>query len=101
MIIHDDRDEFEKAYKWNYPNAELNYDSVTQGYYDPTEQRCYTMWLLSSNRDGYKLVPVNPSYEQLDKLKTCCVALQRADLSDLEAHGAYRVVIGVSNNDSQ
>lgn len=43
----------------------------------------------------YKLVPITPTYEQLDAIKNCCVALQKAQLSDLEAYGVYKTVLGI------
>lgn len=95
----DDRLLFEESYKWNYPNAELIFDKVTQGYLDPTEQRCYMMWQLSASREGYKLVPLKPSYRQLDSLKSCCIAMHRADLSDLEAYGVYKTALGIERDD--
>lgn len=45
--------------------------------------------------DDYKLVAIVPTFEQLDAIKTCCEAMRRAQLSDLEAHGVYQTVIGI------
>lgn len=43
--------------------------------------------------EGYILVPIEPSYEQLDALKNSCVLLQKAGISDLEAWGAYKAMV--------
>jgi len=47
--------------------------------------------------DDYKLVPIVPTFEQLDAIKTCCEAMRRAQLSDLEAYGVYKTVLGIIN----
>lgn len=57
----------------------------------------WELWCASVQRQGYKLVPVEPTYKQLDAIKNSCVAIQKADLSDLEAHRLYRDAIGVIN----
>lgn len=41
----------------------------------------------------YKLVAIVPTFEQLDAIKTCCEAMRRAQLSDLEAHGVYKAIL--------
>lgn len=51
--------------------------------------------ISSYTDDDYKLVPIVPTFEQLDSIKTCCEAMRRAQLSDLEAHGVYKTVIGI------
>ena len=50
MMVHTDnyiRMKFEEAYRWNYADAKLQYIKSVQGYLDPYEQRCYTMWNLA------------------------------------------------------
>lgn len=42
--------------------------------------------------DDYKLVPIVPTFD-----KTCCEAMRFAQLSDLEAYGAYKTVLGIIN----
>ena len=52
------------------------------------------IWQSSAKREGYKLVPVEPNYKQLDALKNSCELFKKAGVSDLEAHGAYKAMIG-------
>ena len=54
----------------------------------------FKAWTASSSREGYKLVPVEPTYKQLDALKNSCELFKKAGVSDLEAHGAYKAMIG-------
>ena len=62
----------------------------------------WSSWQAAKNHEAEKLegcvvVPVEPTYKQLDVIKNSCVAIQKADLSDLEAHRLYRDAIGVIN----
>lgn len=66
-------------------------------YFYGVMQLMWVVWQASAQRQGYKLVPVEPSYKQLDAIKNSCVDIQKADLSDLEAHRLYRDAIGVIN----
>lgn len=55
----------------------------------------FKAWQASVNREGFKLVPINPSYDQIDALKNSCALFKNMHISDLEARRAYRDSIGV------
>ena len=67
-------------------------------YSDDYTQCAWLAWLASANQEGYKLVPVEPNYKQLDALKNSCELFKKAGVSDLEAHGAYKAMIGAQEN---
>ena len=56
----------------------------------------WSAWQASAQRQSYKIVPCEPTYKQLDALKDSCELFKKAGVSDLEAHRAYKAMIGAS-----
>ena len=72
------------------------YTDNCQEYSHDYTQSAWLAWQASAQRQGYKLVPCEPTYKQLDALKNSCELFKKAGVSDLEAHGAYKTMIGAS-----
>lgn len=85
MTDLENRDAFDKYMKGEHPF--INQESEA---YEAMEK----LWNASASREGYRLVPVEPTYKQLDALKNSCELFKKAGVSDLEAHGAYKAMIG-------
>lgn len=85
---------FEAWFKKEYPNQYAFKESThsCQAFYD----NAWIGWQAATQREGYKLVHVEPTYKQLDALKNSCVLFQKAGVSDLEANGAYKAMIGAA-----
>ena len=80
------------------PRTSFELSDVTGEYKSDVTYFAWIMWQASANREGYKLVPVEPNYKQLDALKNSCELFKKAGVSDLEAHGAYKAMIGAQEN---
>ena len=64
-----ERDTFDEWYKSEYP---LDYEHYVNeqdiGLFTKLYLRCFASWQASANREGYKLVPVEPTYEMWSEL---------------------------------
>lgn len=95
MNLDRERELFEK---W-YDDAYMGTDGVTilmpnNQYSSRRKQHSWDAWLASASRDGYKLVAVEPTYDHLDSLKNSCALFQNIGVSDIEAYGAYKAMLG-------
>ena len=61
----------------------------------PFPDAVFDEYVRLRDSEGYKLVPAEPTYKQLDALKNSCELFKKAGVSDLEVHGAYKDMIGV------
>ena len=60
----------------------------------PFPDAVFDEYVRLRDSEGYKLVPAEPTYKQLDALKNSCELFKKAGVSDLEVHGAYKAMIG-------
>ena len=81
-----------KGHGYHFKNTDW-YDDWER-FEDEQLNMVWEMWISSANRQGYKLVPVEPTYKQLDALKNSCELFKKAGVSDLEGRGAYKAMIG-------
>lgn len=72
--------------------AKFNQSKYTGEYEDYKEQACWEMWLSSAQREGCKLVPVDPP-EGMD-IKICRLVDHRIDV--FEADRIYKAMIGAA-----
>lgn len=77
----------------------------TDQYYSDIAQAAWEAWQASANREGYKLVPVEPTDEMLKKVETEkeCFFQVSSDYCDLNipayiAADIYRAMIGATND---
>ena len=78
---------FESRYDAHFMQFALDLDL----YVDKHTQTCWEAWLASANREGYKLVPVEPTQEMVDAVYNSTL-----DSDDLE--GIYKAMIGSCDN---
>lgn len=92
---HDnERKAFEEYYIANYHDGDihphkklLEWCEDSESYINSTIDNLWDMWLASANREGYKLVPVEPTQEMVDTVYNSTL-----DSDDLE--GIYKTMIG-------
>ena len=68
MNIDNERKAFEDEFRKINSNIVFwlnTWDEEMQGYNHPTMCWIWNMWLASANREGYKLVPVEPTNEMI------------------------------------
>ena len=89
-----ERELFEEWYIEAYKNTDIGVLMDSGQYSSRRKQHSWDAWQASTSREGYELVPIEPNYKQLDALKNSCELFKKAGVSDLEAHGAYKAMIG-------
>ena len=78
MNIEEQRNTFETECKLLKYSGDMTRHHIGNFYIDQTTNWMYQMWLSSKNRQGYKLVPVQPSNDTI-------VAIERKVEEQLEA----------------
>ena len=66
MNIEEQRNTFETKCKLLKYNGDMTRHHIGNFYIDQTTNWMWQMWLASANREGYKLVPVEPTERMLD-----------------------------------
>ena len=66
MNIEEQRRAFESECRLLKYNGDMERHHIGNFYIDKTTNWMWQMWLLSANREGYKLVPVEPTERMLD-----------------------------------
>ena len=73
MNLDNERKAFEEHYIANYHDGDihphkklLEWCEDSESYINSTIDNLWDMWLASANREGYKLVPVEPTEKMLD-----------------------------------
>ena len=79
-----------------YHFRNTNWIDKSERFADIQLNMAWEIWCASASREGCKFVPVEPTYKQLDALKNSCELFKKAGVSDLEAHEAYKAMIGAS-----
>ena len=92
---HDnERKAFETKCKLLKYNGDMTRHRVGNFYIDQTTNWMWQMWLSSANREGYKLVPVEPTERMLDSAySSISDNLHYADLENI-----YKAMIGACDD---
>ena len=99
MNLENERKAFEEYYIANYHDGDihphkklLEWCEDSESYINSTIDNLWDMWLASANREGYKLVPVEPTERMLDSAySSISDNLHYADLENI-----YKAMIGAS-----
>ena len=90
MNLENERKAFEAECKLLKYNGDMTMHHVGNFYIDQTTNWMWQMWLSSANRDGYKLVPLEPTERMLDSAySSISDNLHYADLENI-----YKAMIG-------
>jgi hypothetical protein len=92
---HDnERKAFEEHYIANYHDGDihphkklLEWCEDSESYINSTIDNLWDMWLASTNREGYKLVPLEATQEMVD-------AVYNSTLASDDLEGIYKAMIG-------
>ena len=94
MKIEEQRKAFEEYYIANYHDGDihphqklLEWSKDGESCVNSTVDNLWDMWLASTNREGYKLVPLEATQEMVDAVYNSTL-----DSDDLE--GIYKAMIG-------
>jgi len=87
MNIDNERKAFEAWFESRYDAHFMQFALDLDLYVDKHTQTCWEAWQASANREGYKLVPLEPSQEMVDAVYNSTL-----DSDDLE--GIYKAMIG-------
>ena len=101
MNLDNERKAFEEYYIANYHDGDihphkklLEWCEDSESYINSTIDNLWDMWLASANREGYKLVPVEPTERMLDSAySSISDNLHYADLENI-----YTAMIGVCDD---
>ena len=97
MNLDNERKAFEEYYIANYHDGDihphkklLEWCEDSESYINSTIDNLWDMWLASANREGYKLVPLEPTERMLDSAySSISDNLHYADLENI-----YTAMIG-------
>ena len=97
MNLENERKAFEEHYIANYHDGDihphkklLEWCEDSESYINSTIDNLWDMWLASANREGYKLVPLEPTERMLDSAySSISDNLHYADLENI-----YTAMIG-------
>lgn len=64
--MNSERELFEEECKILKYNGDMTRSNIGNFYIDDQTNWMYQMWLSSKNREGYKFVPVEPTYEMIE-----------------------------------
>ena len=101
MNLDNERKAFEEYYIANYHDGDihphkklLEWCEDSESYINSTIDNLWDMWLASANREGYKLVPVEPTERMLDSAySSISDNLHYADLENI-----YKAMIGACDD---
>ena len=101
MNLNNERKAFEEHYIANYHDGDihphkklLEWCEDSESYINSTIDNLWDMWLASTNREGYKLVPVEPTERMLDSAySSISDNLHYADLENI-----YKAMIGACDD---
>ena len=100
MTIEEQRKAFEGYYIANYHDGDihphkklLEWCEDGESYINSTIDNLWDMWLASANREGYKLVPVEPTDEMINTYRDKSIA----PISTLSVYG-YKAMIGACDD---
>ena len=96
---HDnERKAFEEYYIANYHDGDihphkklLEWCEDSESYINSTIDNLWDMWQASSNREGYKLVPLEATQEMVD-------AVYNSTLASDDLEGIYKAMIGACDD---
>ena len=101
MNLENERKAFEEYYIANYHDGDihphkklLEWCEDSESYINSTIDNLWDMWQASANREGYKLVPVEPTERMLDSAySSISDNLHYADLENI-----YKAMIGACDD---
>ena len=85
---------FESRYDAHFMQFALDLDL----YVDKHTQTCWEAWLASTNRQGYKLVPVEPTDIEIESIKEKHWSMRGCQLCKSDYIDLYKAMIGACDD---
>ena len=101
MNLDNERKAFEDEFRKINSNIVFwlnTWDEEMQGYNHPTMCWIWNMWLASANREGYKLVPKEPTDIEIESIKEKHWDMRGCQLCKSDYIDLYKAMIGACDN---
>ena len=93
MNIDNERKAFETKCKLLKYNGDMTRHHIGNFYIDQTTNWMWQMWLASANRQGYKLVPVEPKFETMQEMNVAIIE-NISETPKYRMQQVYKAMIG-------
>ena len=97
MNLDNERKAFEAECKLLKYNGDMTMHHVGNFYIDQTTNWMYQMWLSSKNREGYKLVPVEPKFETMQEMNVAIIE-NISETPKYRMQQVYKAMIGACDD---
>ena len=98
MNIKEQRKAFETKCKLLKYNGDMTRHHIGNFYIDQTTNWMWQMWLSSANREGYKLVPVEPTDIEIESIKEKHWDMRGCQLCKSDYIDLYKAMIGACDD---
>ena len=105
MNLDNERKAFEEYYIANYHDGDihphkklLEWCEDSESYINSTIDNLWDMWLASANREGYKLVPVEPTDIEIESIKEKHWSMRGCQLCKSDYIDLYKAMIGACDD---
>ena len=105
MNLENERKAFEEYYIANYHDGDihphkklLEWCEDSESYINSTIDNLWDMWLASANRQGYKLVPVEPADIEIESIKEKHWDMRGCQLCKSDYIDLYKAMIGACDD---
>ena len=100
MNLDNERKAFEEYYIANYHDGDihphkklLEWCEDSESYINSTIDNLWDMWLASANREGYKLVPIEPTDIEIESIKEKHWGMRGCQLCKSDYIDLYKAMI--------
>ena len=97
MNIDNERKAFEVWFESRYDAHFMQFALDLDLYVDKHTQTCWEAWLSSANREGYKLVPVEPKFETMQEMNVAIIE-NISETPKYRMQQVYKAMIGACDD---
>ena len=98
MNIEEQRESFEAWFESRYDAHFMQFALDLDLYVDKHTQTCWEAWLASANREGHKLVPLEPTDIEIESIKEKHWSMRGCQLCKSDYIDLYKAMIGACDN---
>ena len=97
MNLENERKAFEVWFESRYDAHFMQFALDLDLYVDKHTQTCWEAWLASANRQGYKLVPLEPKFETMQEMNVAIIE-NISETPKYRMQQVYKAMIGACDN---
>ena len=97
MNLENERKAFEVWFESRYDAHFMQFALDLDLYVDKHTQTCWEAWLASANREGYKLVPVEPKFETMQEMNVAIIE-NISETPKYRMQQVYKAMIGACDD---